>query len=828
LSRELDSNAREFLRSRFLDGNIMLFTGAGFSRSALALDGHPVPGVTELRNILWPVAFPGEVVDEQSSLADVYDCARTQNPKLAVEVMRGCLSVDSTTLPAFYRTWFSASWERIYTLNVDDLVDAAQRVWSLPFPINTISFRDGIAARSDRIDCVHLNGRLQDLPDVTFSAPQYGQRSPGRDPWYASLVADLKSRSFVFVGTTLEESPLWEHMELRGSGTSGRELRPRSFLVSPEIPRARQAMLQRFNIELIQMTAEQFADEVIRSFDSEIMQCTDRRKSDSDVQTGALIQNVAELRRRQPLVDLGRFLLGREPTFRDVTEGFAIERSFEAGILSDAELLEPRTVLITGTAGTGKSTALRRVAIGLEAAGKRVGWLDTTTINVGIPRLRESIALSDFDYIAVDDVDLFGEQAGPFLRDVSKVSGPRIIATARSTRASRFKIEESLTEDSLRVVAPPLTDDDIDLLVDALSRAGLLGQLAGRSLADQREALREKAGRQLLVAMIEATSGRSFNDKIDDECSQLRPEHRIVYAVVSLATRFRISLQLNEILAAIGVADADGVHRVDDLVRQHLLVRGESGGLLARHRVIAEQVVSWFKRERQLAEPVEGLLFAMGLEYMRTRNISSRPFRLLVRLLNHQFMIEEVTDRASVRQIYETIGSVLSDDFHFWLQRGSFELEVGDLDLAENYLNQAKGLAPEDYRVRAAWSYMSLRRAADLARTGGPGWRRRADEAIEDLFEIIATRGSSDSHAVHIVGSQGLHYLRRAPLARDEKAQLLDRLRRTVSQGCKWHQGRDDLRQLRDDLEHEYLLLATKESGGMVDADFGGNASLDE
>ena len=315
------------------------------------------------------------------------------------------------------------------------------------------------------------------------------------------------------------------------------------------------------------------------------------------------------------------------------------------------------------------------------------------------------------------------------------------------------------------------------------------------------------AGRQLLVAMIEATSGRKFNDKIDDECSQLPEEQRLVYAICALATRSRIGLTLDEILAAVGETSADELEIINSLKRQHLLISSRDNQLSLRHRVIAEQVISWLRKMRQLGQPVEGLLFAMAVQYLREKSTSSRAFRLMVRLINHQFMIEHIGDPSTVREIYESLGSVLGDDYHYWLQRGSFELERGDLDLAENYLNQARGLAGDDHRVRTAWSYMSLRRAAELAQGAESGWRERAEEAMAELIDVIDTR-PSESHAFHILGSQGLHYARRALLTFDEQLRLLNRLRGIVRRGVALHADSDELKQLSADLEKEYLLLA--------------------
>ena len=807
----LNSQSLDVLRNRVASGEIVLFTGAGFSCDARAADGQVLPDSQELCKILWPIAFPGVPVDERSSLADIFDCAMSQSQKLVRETLEAYLRVDHASLPDFYSKWFSVPWARAYTLNIDDLEIAAERAFTLARPIKAVSASDPVPTFSHELTYVHLNGQLGDRQEITFSAPQYGRRLPGKDPWYATLAADILSRTVVFVGTTLDEPPLWQHLELRGRKARGRELRPRSFLVTPSLSIARKQMLKSFNIDHIAMDARQFAEVVLADMEDAVASGHGRhsrvRLRDSH---GPTVSSVSELRQETQEINLGQYLRGREPTFRDVSNGFAIQRSFEDEILSDTSMLEPRVILVTGTAGTGKSTALLRLALSLDAAGKNVGWIDSATLEVGIPQMRDAIANSGYDYVIIDDVDLFAAQAGPLLQATAKAQdAPRIIAAARSTRAERFRLRDDLDSvDARFIVAPPLTDADIDALIGALGSAGLLGQLAGKTIGEQRTVFRNLAGRQLLVAMIEATSGRSFNDKIDDECSQLPQEQRLLYSVCALATRRRIGLEIDEILAAVGETSADQLERIDALKRQYLLTTTSDGLLTVRHRVIAERVVSWLRKEGQLAQPLEGLLFAMAVRYLRERNTASRAFRLMVPLLNHQFMIEEIADVAAVRAIYESLSQVLADDFHFWLQRGSFELEGGDLNLAENYLNQARGIASEDYRVRTAWSYMSLRRAAELAQSGENGWRERAEEAMAELIDIIEARGNKESHAFHILGSQSLHYVRRAPLSFEERLRLLNSLRGILKRGVTLHNHSDDLRQLRDDIEKEYLLLA--------------------
>src|SRR5206468_3655754 len=92
------------------------------------------------------------------------------------------------------------------------------------------------------------------------------------------------------------------------------------------------------------------------------------------------------------------------------------------------------------------------------------------------------------------------------------------------------------------VAVPNLADSDIDDLLDALTAAGRLGELRGMTRPQQVERLRGMANRQLIVAMIEATTNRRFDEKIESECRDLGPDGGLIYAIVALATLQRHGL----------------------------------------------------------------------------------------------------------------------------------------------------------------------------------------------------------------------------------------------------------------------------------------------
>ncbi len=654
---------------------------------------------------------------------------------------------------------------------------------------------------------VHLNGLLDDLPDVVFSDQQYGKRAASSDPWYAHLVSELASHSIVFVGTTLDEPPLWSHIELRGRKAGHRELRPRSYLVTPSLSRTRATILEAYNVVWIEMTQDTFAEEVLKDFIGEVDAGFSLVSKVRGTTGSRLIERVADLRGKTH-EDLRSFLLGREPAWPDVESGFAVEREYDVSLRDNAESQANGVVLITGTAGSGKSASLLRIALAFESEGKDVGVLNLDT-ELGISRIRESIRDASLDVLVIDDADEFGTSTGPLLSDLC-ADNPEmlIVAAMRSTRLEQLSVLGHLAgETNSEYPVPNLEDSDIDLLIDALDRANRLGVLKGLSLDQQRGMFRRHANRQLLVAMIEATSDERFDEKVRAECTELPSDLAEVYATIALATSFRQHLTSSEVLLAIGDSSNEALNRIQRLINAKLVIRTEGDQLRVRHRVVADRVLDHYRIDGSLGEVIRGLMFAMATSVGPSVSRHSRPWRILIRLLSHELMIRFSAGNLEVpRAAYDDVENLLADEPHYWLQRGRFETEAGDPVRAQNFCDQARGLAPDDPLVKTGWSAITLRRAAE--NPGAPGAVDRVAEALDELESAIADRGKRDVHPYHVMGSQGLSWARRAPMGRETKVKFYEYLRSCVNEGRTFHPSSRELAQLSEDIERDYLMLA--------------------
>lgn len=812
----LESNYIPHLRGQFANGSAILFLGAGFSLDAETISGDAVPSAGSLTKQLWNLCFPSETFDPTTQLQDIFETACNLHPKDLTELLHKCFTVNPDACPDWYTAILSMPWFRIYTLNIDDLAEKVLDTITTSRRIRSVSATSSRAAVFDdsRLSIIHLNGALHDVPnDVTFSRLQYANRT-GLDPAYAQLKNDLLFRPVVFVGASMEEGPLWEHLELRGpAGSRGeRELRPRSYLVVPTLNRSKESLLARYNIAWLPMAADEFTDSIIGRMDDERTSGNGvlRQLGDPTSRTRERFDRVADLAAAGDR-DSEEYLLGAEPNWSDVTEKRVAQRACFDELWEMISSLRaagtPRKfVVVTGTAGTGKSSAMMALAMRLEADGAAVAWMDSSSYYSRV-EFRKALANGpDIGALFINDSDVYDVRLSSMVRDALE-HNPRllIVCEARSTKVDRVIHKQELSDiESVEYTIPALVDDDIDAILDVLDREKRLGLLKGKDRDERRHVFKGLAGRQLLVAMHIATHGKDFQERVVDELRDMPADQTFMYGLICVASAHRYTLRQEDIGIACSEGGTEWLQSLDALARRKLILPHKDHSYRARHRVIAQFVYDALVEAGRLHGVVWAIVQIAATKTTHFSPKTSAYARMLRTFLSHNLMKRAVgLERA--REIYSDFEDALDWNYHFWLHRGALELETDHLDRAENFLNQAKGLNEHDVFIDNELAYLAFKKA--IAEPGNPSSSDLIDEAIATLNDVVTRRPDQMAFAYHIMGQQGLAWTKTGLSDAKAKQEMLEYLKRKVDKAVA-KEPTEMMRELAEEIQKELLSLA--------------------
>ena len=180
-----------------------------------------------------------------------------------------------------------------------------------------------------------------------------------------------------------------------------------------------------------------------------------------------------------------------------------------------------------------------------------------------------------------------------------------------------------------------------------------------------------------------------------------------------------------------------------------------NGFIWARHRVIAEIIRDDLQKSVEIRSAFAAIALVGVAKASKTIRRSARAWRMLWVFLNHD-MLARVVGIEFARNLYGSLEDLLAGDFHLWLQRGSLEVEFGDLKSAEHFLSTAVSLAQDNPYVETEWDHLLFRKAIEEPlNIDAPNWVKETTDSLENLTETVG-----DPYPHRVLGSQGLAWAR--------------------------------------------------------------------
>jgi tetratricopeptide (TPR) repeat protein len=632
-------------------------------------------------------------------------------------------------------------WKGIATTSFDRLLEtiygsSKNRVQEL---IPIISNQDRIDEKlqsNKSFALLKLHGcitRTQDpkLP-LILSTDQYSTHKEGRDRLFKTFYEWCCESTVIFIGGGSQDSEL---RSLLLQVLNEVKNRPPYYLVQPKVPDAEKNLWESKRITVLQGEFDDF----IRSLDTSIekglrpiaqaLHLANHPIERKFVKNEPIFGSLKDLLTHDveyvhdAIVttesDPKQFYKGFNLEWYPIIRGLDVRRRLTDTVLYDV-ILRPDSerptlselYVIKAEAGSGKTIFLRRLAWVSATQADVICLFMKKASNINFEAIRELYRLTNerifvFVDAAADNISLILL----LLEEARRFEVPLTIITA--ARANEWnmscdRLADYVTKDyQLRY----LSEAEIVDLVNLLEKHDALGpNLKNKNLDQRVQEFGEKAGRQLLVALHEATLGRPFREIIVDEYQHIYPKQaQDLYLTVCFLNRLGSPVRVG-LIARVHNIKFDDFKEKLFIPLEHVVQTEQKPSsdvyYLARHPQIAQIVFE----EILLEEDTRYNEYIRVFRYLNIAYDSDKDsFRKLVKAkdLNQIFL-----SREDVKAIYAMAREYVGEDGYLYQQMANYErITNGDYQLAEEYLRVARELDPRDRSIVHSQAELSADRA---------------------------------------------------------------------------------------------------------------------
>ncbi|TJW85067.1 MAG: tetratricopeptide repeat protein [Mesorhizobium sp.] len=287
--------------------------------------------------------------------------------------------------------------------------------------------------------------------------------------------------------------------------------------------------------------------------------------------------------------------------------------------------------------------------------------------------------------------------------------------------------------------------DDIDVIIKAIEGNYAAPAFNKLNVAEKRQRF-AKSRQQLLIAMLEATESKGFEEIIEDEFSRIsEQDRRQFFLTVAIATVPRVGISKSMASTVLGYLNSP--HTFDELLNglQGIVDISKSGRYQARHQIYASEVVQKYASLNDL----EAVLIAMVNYYVQftppiIRNLTEHDGQLFKYLLNNNNIYQIFAnsgDKGRAVKFYTNFEISLQLDGHFWLQYALLLRRLGRQKEALEMLGRSIQAYPGNKFAQHALAQQKLIVAAQHT-AFNTATQRLVDEAVTSLMERHVAMGA--------------------------------------------------------------------------------------
>lgn len=756
-------------------GNVVLFLGAGASFGTKNSKKETMPLAPELSTLL-SKKFLGGV---NGDLAYTSMLSISESSIYDVQLYIAEIISEFKPLPHHLQIP-EFKWKAIFTTNYDSIIETAyqQSKNSLQIlkPISKNTPRVQIFTSEDVLPYYKLHGSINDIADtqspLVLTLDQFANYDSKRENLFRELQELMINYTFIFVGFGMQDPDIRTILNKLDDNHSSRV---RSYIVRPSMIEPEERFWEGKKISCLKMTFEQFISKLDTTIDQKTRILSEIRISNDLPIYDKFISSIKDLSPTEhflefienkidyvhsmmssPNMDPKEFYKGNFMNWDPILKNLDIQRDIKDGILfeifsndDDDDDDDQHLYLIKGNAGSGKSVLLKRLAFDASTVLEKFcifsksDTLDFQDIYELNKYVNERI------YLFIDNIATLEDDVIYILKKAKKENIKLTIIGAERVNVWNTECNDLSTHLSQSYLIKYLSDKEINDLVSLLDRHQALYNLKKKTNEERIQAFSEKAGRELLVALYEATSGKPFEEIIFNEYKSINnAKAQSLYLTISIFHK-------------IGTyARAGFISRVHNIpfeeFRRELFKPLEYIVFDKRDYTINDYV--YFTRNRMIAEIIFEKVVSSPQdrfdEYVRIINNLNIDYqsdrKAFLEVVNARKLIEIFPDPQMIRRLYVLAETISKDDPKLFQQQAIFEMisKGGSITSAEKHLKEANELLPNDPFISHTYAELLLKKAENTILD--VDFFSQISKIIDICNRIIKTR-PTNSHPHHTI-----------------------------------------------------------------------------
>lgn len=788
-------------------GNLVLFLGAGASFGAKNNKSQTIPSAKQLSKQL-AEKFLG--ADVEGDLSYVAELCISESSLYDVQLFISNLFREFHHCP-HHSKLTDFVWKAIFTTNYDLLIEDAYRENKSRFqelvPVFKNTPKTQIFYKENVLPYYKLHGCINDINDpdapLILSPDQFANFSGKRDRMFSDLLELIYDYSFLFVGFGMADPDIRTILAKLDKSNANRV---RSYMVGPNVNEREGRLWEGRKITPIKMSFADFVNEIDKSVDQNTRRLASLKVESAHPIYSKFTVSIKDVRPTEnfvnyitnsieyihsnlsaPNTDPKEFYKGFMSNWDPIIKNLDVDRKIKDGILFEVFMDDDQHIsndqffyVLKGNAGSGKTVLLKRLAFDGAAVIDRFCIYLKDGMKIQSEKILElANYVKERIYLFVDVVSAHEDDIIYLLKKCKKENVKITVVGAERLNVWNTECQDLSTYLSQSYHVKYLSDAEIKALLDLLERHNSLYTLKSKSAEERIKAFSEKAGRELLVALYEATNSKPFEEIIFDEYRSINDARaQSLYLTVSIFHRIGAETRAGFISRVHNIS----FHEFKDKLFQPLEyivfdkwnARINDYVYITRNRLIAEIIFEQVLRTVQDS-------YDEYVRILNNLNIDYENDRLaFMAIVNAKKLMETFSDPEMIRKLYDIANEISPNDPKLYQQQAIFEMSApgGSLATSEIHLKAAHELLPNDPFISHTFAEMILRKA-EYSKVETQFYAY-IDEVVEICTAIIKRR-VINAHPFHTILKANILKLRKVLTTQD--APSIERCLKDVERG---------------------------------------------